>query len=350
MKKKLKQWYERYERWLMPLTLVFGSAADFVTFRLINMQTTYWLIGAYYAAILVCMVLVCTLKTPRWHAFAKYVLSFSFGSLISASLVFYWFSGAFSVSWPVILVLAFLMISQEVFAKRFFAPVVQSVLLYFVTFSIGTLVLPYVMKSLNPVWFFVAGFGSFILVGAYVFGLSKWIKEVQEKSRSIFAGMAVVLVLMISLYLGNVIPPLPLSLCEAGVYHNIVRSGGHYEVTAEKLAWWDALIPGQTIHVSKTNTVYVFSSIFAPAKLNTRIVHRWQWYDATQKKWIDKEHLSFALVGGRDGGYRGYSMKSNTAAGKWRVRMETEQGLVVGSIGFTVVVDESNPMLETQWK
>ena len=42
-------------------------------------------------------------------------------------------------------------------------------------------------------------------------------------------------------------------------------------------------------------------------------------------------------MGGRDGGYRGYSVKGNPQAGDWRVDIETIDGRLVGRIRFTVI-------------
>ena len=44
-----------------------------------------------------------------------------------------------------------------------------------------------------------------------------------------------------------------------------------------------------------------------------------------------------AIEGGRDGGYRGYSIKTNLPDGEWRCVVETEKGLVVGEVYFSVV-------------
>ena len=41
-------------------------------------------------------------------------------------------------------------------------------------------------------------------------------------------------------------------------------------------------------------------------------------------------------IGGRDGGYRGYSIKNDVTAGKWRVNVKTGDGKLIGRVGFTV--------------
>lgn len=158
--------------------------------------------------------------------------------------------------------------------------------------------------------------------------------------------MSMIFVVMQSLYFGNIIPPIPLSLREAGVYHNIERTGIGYILLAEKETLLERFIPGQVIHVIPNKPVYIYSAIFAPTKLQTRIVHHWQKYDEKLKQWIDKDRLSFTLLGGRDKGYRGYSVKSSIYLGKWRVKIETERGQVLGSIRFDAVEAENELEIE----
>ena len=100
---------------------------------------------------------------------------------------------------------------------------------------------------------------------------------------------------------------------------------------------------GQTVHVvpfdaaqGKAEKIYLYTAIFAPAKLQTTIVHHWQYYDAGQKEWVDRGELPFTINGGRQQGYKGYSWQSNLAAGKWRVYVENQRGQVLGKVRFTV--------------
>lgn len=331
---------------MMPATLVLGSAADFVTFRSINIEATFWILGMYYVVAGLCIVILNKVNHERIRIFSKFLIQFTFGALLSASLVFYWFSGSISASWPIMILLAIFMVSNEVFNHYYLKPVIQVSVFYFVSFSLLALALPYAFNSLNPMLFLSAGIGSFIFVLICLKIFTRFEKTIFLSQNKILFVMAMIFVAMQALYFGNIIPPIPLSLREAGVYHNIERSGRFYSLLVEKEAWWDKFVPGQTIHISKSNRLYVYSSIFAPTKLHTTIVHHWQWFDSVEKKWIDKDRLTFTLSGGRDEGYRGYSMKSNVPVGKWRVRMETERGQVIGSIGFNVVETGNEPELE----
>lgn len=329
----------------MPATLLLGTVVDFVTFKTLDVETTFWILGIYYCVAVGCIALLNTIEHERLRIMAKFLIQFTFGALLSSSLVFYWFSGALSASWPIMILLALLMVSNEVFNRYYLKPIVQIGLFYFVSFSLLALFLPYAFNSLNPILFVAAGILGFVLVWIMTNILSRYVKVIQQIQRQIFFVMTMIFISMNALYVLNVIPPIPLSLREANVYHNISRSGSGYLVLAEKESWFDRLIPGQVMHVTTTNKVFVYSAIFAPLKLKTTIAHRWQYYDVIQKKWITKDRLLFTLSGGRDEGYRGYSLKSNLAPGKWRVRMETERGQVVGRIEFTVEVVDVLPEL-----
>jgi hypothetical protein len=66
-------------------------------------------------------------------------------------------------------------------------------------------------------------------------------------------------------------------------------------------------------------------------------VHHWQVYNEKSDQWQTTDKRKYGIVGGRDGGYRGYSFKKNIRPGTWRVDVKTDDGLLLGRIGFEVV-------------
>jgi hypothetical protein len=46
--------------------------------------------------------------------------------------------------------------------------------------------------------------------------------------------------------------------------------------------------------------------------------------------------VAFNLSGGREEGYRGYSIKSDPEPGKWRVQVKTLTGQVIGELRFKI--------------
>jgi hypothetical protein len=360
---KWKRLFEKYERVLIPVTLVFGVIVDFVTFRSIRIETTFLILGAHLivagASIVILNISVILMRpnadegyAPTQDNKAKYLrliapltLQFSFGALLSASLIFYWFSGTFSVSWPLLILIAVLMTSNEVLRQYYLRPIIQISIYYFILFSLATLVLPFALNSIDVSLFIYAGFGSLIVIGIFVAILSRLFVHIRKIRPHIAVSILSVFVVMNALYFFNIIPPIPLSLREAGVYHDIKSTDGTYQLTSEREILIDKFLPGQTIHLQKGKRVYVYSAIFAPTKLNTTIFHQWQFFDEEKNEWIDKDRLSYAMAGGRDEGYRGYSLKTIVVPGKWRVSVETGRGQALGRVGFKVVSTDVAPEL-----
>jgi hypothetical protein len=130
---------------------------------------------------------------------------------------------------------------------------------------------------------------------------------------------------------------LPLALKEAGVYHNVTKIGTDYHLTVEPQPWYVKLFSYNAVfHTKAGTTAYAYSAIFAPSGLSTTIVHEWQYYDEGEKQWVTAGTQRFPINGGRDGGYRGWSEKSNLTPGKWRVNVKTQYGQLVGVIRFAV--------------
>ena len=90
--------------------------------------------------------------------------------------------------------------------------------------------------------------------------------------------------------------------------------------------------------------MYAYSSVFAPTALSTHIVHHWEHKEGGQ--WATVSTVPFSIVGGRDGGYRGYSELPVFAEGEWRISVETTRGQLIGRESFVVVFVTSTP--ETQ--
>ncbi|MFA6522620.1 MAG: DUF2914 domain-containing protein [Patescibacteria group bacterium] len=356
--KQIKSFLDRNNRFLVPTFLLAGTALDYFTFRTISIRTSFYLLGAYaiVTGAIICFIHIYDEKRNiegskllgYTRLYTPLVLQFLLGNLLSASLIFYWFSGAISVSWPIILVVAGLMVSNELLRDYFERRTVQILIFYFILFSLCSLFLPYGLNSISAFVFVLAGLLSLVLMFGYVKTFSRWLPDVKKDKRLIWSWVFVIFFAMNALYFFNLIPPIPLSMREAIVAHSVTRTDGNYALEIEKQAWYLWLIPGKTDHVNASDQLVVFTSVFAPANLDTTIVHHWQWYNSDTHKWVDRGEYSYALVGGRNDGYRGYTMTTNPADGKWRVSVETKRGQVVGRVRFTVKqTDETIKLIET---
>jgi len=329
---------DRYRHLLPSVLLAGGFFVDVLTFRTLRTDVTFALLGGYALAA-AAGVALGERGSGAWRKVLPMVVQFAFGSLLSSAFLFYWFGGAVAASWPVMLIVVALMAFNEAFRHVFLRPSVQFGVFAFTFFSYCTLLFPYVLHSLSA-WVFLLG-------GAVATVVSLLLAEIATRANAAWRPLArrfrltavCTFAAFISLYFLNVIPPIPLSIRDAGAYHDVTVRGGEYLLEAEPENLLSHLWPGQTLHLEQggDGRIYAYTAIFAPTELSTTIVHAWQRYDETTKRWVDAGRSTYATRGGRQEGYRGYSYRTIQSAGRWRVIVETVRGQELGRISFTIV-------------
>lgn len=356
---RAKRWYARYERFLIPGALLFGIIADTITFRFINLSLAFSILFAHILLSLLAITFIHahdTLwagyeqKVLRYtRLFAPLLLQFSFGALLSGFLIFYGFAGSFSVSWPFLLLIIFLMVSNDLLKKYYLLFTVHLSVFFFALLSYAILVIPTILKQMGTGVFLLSSLLSSLLMFAYLFALSSFIPNIKTGRRTLILSFLSIIGIMNLFYFANIIPPIPLSLREIGVYHSISRDSGSgaYRLLAEELSLTDRLRFYPPIH--KVGEVTIFTSVFAPANLKTTIIHHWQYYNASEERWTSVSRISYPMTGGRINGYRGYTRR-NVFPGLWRVDIENPRGQVMGRIRFHVKERQDPPQLRTEWK
>jgi hypothetical protein len=288
--------------------LVGGFLVDFVAFVNIDIifkfsvLIFYWLLAGFAIAF---MQLYDAGKVQRSRnfdyarLFMPLVIQFTFGGLLNISLIFYWFSGAFSVSWPILVIMVLLLLFNDAFRHQFSNPLIQIPVYYFVTFSLFSLVLPFIFASLNAWLFVVAGISSFVLMVVYIYYISFKAGYSKVQKGRLMASIVSIVIVMNALYFANILPPIPLALREAELYHSLKVSGSQYIMTAEPETFFQGLqdvIFGQTVHVVPGEKIYLYTSIFAPARLKTTITDHWEYYDEVQKEWVDQGDFTKSTI------------------------------------------------------
>ena len=161
---KVKALYKKYERQIIPAALVFGFAADIVTFRSIDIVWAFILLAAHIVVVATAIAFINIYDARRANMpgklksylriFSPLAMQFSFGALFSASFIFYSFGGVFSVSWPLIVLFFFLMASNEIFKQSYLKSSVQLSVFFFSSLfvSLRTISLTFFSQTLVPVW------------------------------------------------------------------------------------------------------------------------------------------------------------------------------------------------------
>lgn len=143
-------------------------------------------------------------------------------------------------------------------------------------------------------------------------------------------------------YYFNLIPPVPLSLQDGIVAYNVQEQKGNFEVTYEKPPihlFWKSF--DDTFEYSPGDTVFVYTSIFAPTNLEKEVLHHWQSFNQQTESWQTSDSISINVLGGRRGGFRGYTFKENVSPGHWKVDVITKERLVLGLLKFNIRKDST---------
>lgn len=357
---------EKYERYIAPFTFVIGFVFDAFTLKRIDFWIDHLILVGYLLFAGGGIAIFYAYESGRLHvrftewgiAFVPVVIQFSFGGLLSAFVIFYTTSASFGKNWIFILALAVLLIGNEHFRKRYERLVFQISIFFIALFSYSVFLMPLILGKLGKGVFFLGGILSIIFISLFLWGLSRitpreddsffgGAQEIQKRLRPLIASIATIYILFNILYFTNIIPPIPLSLKENGVYHSVSRDeNGQYALRFEPAPWYRPFQEtSSTFHWREGEPVFYFTSVFAPTRLTLPIVHRWSFYDEQQNAWVRRGDIQFSIFGGSDRGYRGYSFKTGIEPGKWRVEVATESGQTLGRDTFIVAQTENVPAL-----
>lgn len=357
---KTRGWYGRFERPISSLSLLAGFVFDAVTLKRVDtLWENLWILGhIIIVAIFIALVHLRESeegdeKNPsKAHFWFVNILQFFFGGILSTFLVFYFRSVDIWITWPFLLILAVAFIANESLKRHYIRLSFQISLLFLSIYSFTIFLVPVVLHKIGMWVFILSGLVSLVFVSIFIFILFHFIKDKFKKSKRMITLLILGIFALINfLYFTNLIPPIPLSLKNAGVYHSINKNVyGNYDVTYENNGWKDYFKLYPDFNKVAGMPIYAFSAIFSPTNLNINVIHEWQYFDKTNGKWITDMSINLSLIGGRDGGFRTYSMRSNLNPGKWRVNIKTERGQIIGRLKFNLVSSLTEPVLTNDIK
>ncbi len=348
-------WYARYERPISSLSLVFGFVFDAVTLKRVD---TLWEISWVLSHLVIVGLFIVLIHTKeseigdeknpsKAHFWYVNILQFFFGGILSTYLVFYFRSSDIFATWPFIFLLCAAFIANESLKRHYIRFSFQISLFFLSVYSFSIFLVPIILHKIGMWVFLLSGLISLIIIILFIYLLFYFIKkEFTESKKLIILLIGGIFITINFLYFTNLIPPIPLSLKDGGVYHSIQKNkDGNYDVTYEDYGWKGYFKFYQDFNKVPGSAIYIYSAIFSPKDLNIKIVHEWQFYDKMQKKWIKDATIELPVVGGRDGGFRTYSMRSNLAYGKWQVNVKTTEGQIIGRLRFNILYIDQDLIL-----
>ncbi len=265
-----------------------------------------------------------------------FLLQFVYGNLLSSLFILYFKSANHWMAWLMTVIMAGLLVGNEFIESEYRRFTLSWAVFGLCAMLVFNFVLPCVLGSIHAVWFYLSTLlGAFAANGLY--------RKTPKHLGSIFPVWIIASLLMFA-YSVDMIPPVPLVKREIAMAYAVQKVGTNYQLSQQASNWWvfwrktsDELI------VAPNQRIYCFTSIFAPSGLSAKLTHNWQ--IDTKKGWVTQSRASFNLSGGRYGGYRGYTFKSNIAAGDWRVSIETENGKTLAIHAFKVEIAQT-PVLK----
>ena len=339
-------WVRAHERHLSALFMAGGFLFDSWAFGRIDHPATQAVFIVYLLVAGIAIAAQHGLESrpqerqpsPRIRNVLMFVTQFALGALLSGFCVFYIRSASLFASWPFLIFMAGVFIGQEAF-RHYHSRLVFVVLLLFLSvYSYAIMLVPMVILRIGQIPFLLSGVVALGIFYVYMRALERLGHERYRGARlQIVAGMAVITVLINAFYFLKVFPPLPLVLTNAGIYHQAQKVGDDYHVRAEEEpAAWRALFgTNPTLHIQPRARLYLYSAVFAPRNLQTRIVHEWQYLD-TEGRWATQQRISVPINGGREGGFRFYTLKTAPRPGQWRVNILSADDRSIGRVRFAV--------------
>lgn len=344
--RKSFSYYSKYGRFA-PIVFFFGGFAwDNLTLTRIDRVSDNLILFAYLSLLGGLIVLVNLIESGnvrkpfllRFYDWYPLGIQFLFGGLLSSYVVFYFKSASLSKTAIFVVILAILLVANEFLENRLKNLYLQISLYFFVSFSFFIFAVPVAVKKMSTFTFVSGGILSLLAsLGLlfFIFKKSGFVNRQIFVRASVLTG--ILFVLLNLFYWQNWIPPVPLSLKEGAIYHQVVRQGDFYRLKFEKPHWYQCWRNSDDpFRYAEGDTVFCFTAVFAPTMLKKDIFHVWQKYSPVEGEWLQTDRLSHEVTGGRQGGYRGYTYKRNISPGKWRVDVVTEENLILGTIKFEI--------------
>ena len=357
------KWWERYQHHLGVGSLAVGFSFDLIVAK--SPQSVFdniLLVTYLFVAAKIIIVLNLRKRGPssvtdnEEHATEPLalllILQFCFGGLASNMLVLYGKSGTLAGSAFFIALLVCMVLGNEYLRNRYAQLRYNIAVYYFLLLTYCVIASPtFIFHAIGPGVFFLSGLISLGVMAVFCLVLFTVVLRGNRKQQlqQIVALIASIFIIFNGLYFFDIIPPVPLSLKDIGVYHSVLRqSTGDYLVLYEAAPWyvfWRDT--SATLHYEPGQSAYCFSSVYAPTQLSTPIYHVWEYYDTASKSWVNEGRISYGISGGRADGYRGFSATAALIPGAWRCDVETASGALIGRISFTAVEGTTTVPLQT---
>lgn len=343
----LKKFYKSATSHANSVLFTIGFIFDILVLPDAGHEFTIW-IGGFYLSVVATLIAfrewiisrnTASLREAKIYNWLTFGIAYFSGSTLSFASVYSIRSADFLVSWPLIFILLMCVFINEVISARYFRFTLDVGVLIIATLFFLIFNVPNVTKVQNDGMFLLSAILAVVASLIYATFLQFFSESAKEELSKLYALSVGIPLFAVMLYFLNIIPPVPLSLAHAGVYHYVEREGGAFVTKKEIGHRFFESLRTPVYHLFDSNSVYFFSAVHAPAKLTAPLSHVWEYYDESKHDWVISTVVPFTIEGGREDGYRAYSKKENVQPGLWRVTVKVGDKRIVGRVKF-IVSDE----------
>lgn len=349
---RARHFYEQHERGLDLLFFAGGYAFDIVAVRagidhgLVVVQQAAYLviIGVILHLDIVCRARPDTRLPAALERFWEYrslPLHFCLGTLTNLYSLFFLMSASTLASVAFVGILFGAIALNEMKAVRESGVDVTVGLFVLCVFCFFALATPMLFGHVGRVPFVSAVLATLVALGFFYGLLRVRIGRHDLNRRLLVPGLVVSACFLVS-YVGGIIPPVPIATKAMGIYHRVEREGDVYALYRDpgsRRVW----VFGEPRFIARPgDRIFAFVAVYSPARFEDSILVRWSYLDPAQG-WTTSDRLPLEIAGGREGGFRAYTVKQNYSPGRWRVSVETTDGRVIGRLPFTVVQADADP-------
>jgi len=284
----------------------------------------------------------------RYTEYLPLAIQFFFGALSSAFVIYFFRSVSLSKTMVFFILLVVLLFANEFLKRKISNKYLQFSIYFFISFTFFTFMIPTLIKEMNPLIFIISGFvslGCTLALITFIYRSSPSTRAEISLKKLLSMILSIYLTINVFYYF-NLIPPVPLAMDTGLVAHHVEKKNNEYIVTYKQDEWYKFWRSHHVnFHRQENQSVFVFTSVFAPTDLKKAIYHRWQWYNPETKSWEVTDDIGFEVTGGRGRGFRGYTYKNNLMEGQWKVQVITEEELILGVVDFEII-NTSEPKKE----
>lgn len=349
---KLKAFLAKHDKYAAVIYFIIGFIWDWVTLERIDHFYSNFVLSGHLICLMMSLYIFNLADDGRWEGtflekyeqYASLAIQFFLGALVSAYIVFFFRSVSLGRTMVFLILLMFLYIANEMFKHRISNKYLQFGAFFFVAFTYFEFIIPVFIGMMSTFIFIISGF---VALGLTLFFIQFVYRKSPSTRREVniakLSSIIIGIYLMINVfYYFNMIPPVPLALESGLMAYNIEKKDNSYWLTYDRdktYKIWRSF--NHEMAYAPGDSVFAYTSIFAPTDLDKTVAHRWKWYNTETSEWEISDEIEYEVKGGRDGGYRGYTFKTNLHPGYWEIDVITKEGLILGTIDFQLKQDST---------